>query len=131
MTRAADIELLPKPVQTFYAWFPFQGRISRSGFWLTYLLVVDPAAYGLHVMDAALGRMMPTTPLDIMLLGDASRLLATALVLWMTVSVFLRRAHDLGWSGHKWWLLIVPFVNVVVLWRLMFKAGIPDRAAID
>ena len=59
--------------------------------------------------------------------GGALILLCSLIALSFVVSLYVRRIHDIGKSA--WWLLLllVPFLNYVVVFYLLFKKGEASR----
>lgn len=94
-----------------HKYLQFNGRASRSEYWWFFLfsfLALQAAA----VLDAAIGVLL--------------FYFATALILALpTLSVCVRRLHDLDRSG--WWILIVliPFIGSLILLIWTVSEGNP------
>ena len=91
-----------------FAWFflSFRGRISRQEFWLGYaftivvMLLMIPLLKDLALLRPA-GRAVQREELMIaVLMGTA---IATAILLWPLLTLYVKRLHDLNVSG--WWLV--------------------------
>ena len=86
----------------------FQGRAQRSEYWffaLFYVLISILAA----ILDGILGTFNAETGIG------AFGLLVTLALLIPSISVGVRRLHDIGRSG--WWLLIglIPLIGWIIL----------------
>jgi len=78
----------------------FMERIGRWGF--TWRTMVSGGMIGLSRMLLSLAQMnAKATPLITILY-----LIVIACGAWMAVAAFVRRLHDLGWSG--WWVILAP-----------------------
>lgn len=96
----------------------FQGRAQRSEYWyfaLFYLLISIIAG----VIDALTGTFDESSGIGLM------GVIVTLALLIPSLSVSVRRLHDIGRTG--WWLLIglVPIIGIIVL--IVFAAT--DSAA--
>ncbi len=93
----------------------FEGRLGRWQYFLTSLLL------GIAVFAVAL------------LVGVASRSLggisflvviaAYIIAVPISISLSVRRAHDMNWSGWYVLFMLVPFVNFVFALIFLFKPG--------
>ena len=93
-----------------FAWFflSFRGRVSRQEFWLGYafilvvmLLIIPPLQDLSLALRKPLSRPWYRDELDLALL--LGRMTAYAIILWPLLTMYVKRLHDLGFSG--WWLL--------------------------
>ena len=80
----------------------FEGRASRKSFWMYWLIYVI-ASYAIGFIDVLIGSG-----------GTIAGLVWLALLL-PSISLNVRRLHDINRSG--WWLLlpIIPIIGVIVL----------------
>ena len=80
----------------------FEGRASRKSFWMYWLIYVI-ASYAIGFIDVLIGSG-----------GIIAGLVWLALLL-PSISLNVRRLHDINRSG--WWLLlpIIPIIGVIVL----------------
>lgn len=94
-----------------FSWFflSLRGRISRQEFLLGYcLLVVAILVLVPRLQDMSLSVRRPMSrgwyrdELELAL--ALPRLLVAATVVWPTTAIYVKRLHDLGFSG--WWLLL-------------------------
>lgn len=95
----------------------FEGRIGRWQYFLTSLLL------GVAVMVVAF--LVGTASRS---LGGMSFLLLIAayiFVIPLSISLSVRRAHDMNWSGWYVLFMLVPFVNFVFALIFLFKVGTP------
>ena len=100
------------------------GRASRSEYWwfVLFYLIVNTVTF---VIDSTLGTMVT---FDMGYVG----LIAFLALLLPTVSVSVRRLHDIGKSG--WWILlaIIPIVNfigifVIIVFTIMEGEEQPNQ----
>lgn len=98
----------------FKKYVTFVGRAPRSEYWYFYLFYVL-ALIGSLLMDSMINPQ----------LGEMSLLyLITALVLFLpSLSVAVRRLHDIDRSG--WWLLLLllPLIGAIVMIIWVCKGG--------
>lgn len=85
----------------------YNGRISRSQYWIGFLILVGVA----FVIGMVLGAMGAGNEPGAPSLLEA--LLNIALIP-LVFAVYIKRFHDLGKSGWFSLLLIVPLVNILV-----------------
>ena len=89
----------------------WDGRASRSEYWwfVLFILIVNIVTF---VIDSTLGTMVTY---DMGYVG----LIAFLALLLPTVSVSVRRLHDIGKSG--WWILlaIIPIVNFIGIFVIL------------
>ena len=91
----------------------FSGRASRSEYWYFILAVVLASVLG-AILDGALG-MVLLYPIAI--LGS----------ILPTVSVLVRRLHDVNKSGWWYWIQIIPFGGLVILYFCVTKGTEGDN----
>jgi uncharacterized membrane protein YhaH (DUF805 family) len=114
----------------FDKYVDFRGRATRREFWFTYLwLLIFNIALTLLCTPAwlsALGGMSASEMEDVsfLLMG-----LGWTSVVWIiynlviflpSLSLLVRRIHDMGWDGLWILMMLVPFVNVIFffIWTL-------------
>ena len=102
-----------------FAWFflSFKGRISRQEFWLGYALTIVVVLLLVpRMQDLMLAQGRPASgpwtrrELDTALL--LGKMLPYAVIAWPVLTLYVKRLHDLDFSG--WWLLGF-FVAVAVV----------------
>lgn len=99
--------------------FSFKGRLNRSRyFWRSLALALPNAClYALTViMGFSLG-------LEIMLVIMALSFMISAICFVSSLSLTVRRAHDLNKGGRYVWWLLLPVVNLFVMYKLLFVKG--------
>ena len=102
-------------------YFSFSGRIPRGTYWVKFVLpayVLNTIAGGLDVMVATRSAETGEATMGLFRLG------ASALLIWPSIAVALKRAHD---RNREWWFLLlglIPFVNLWVSAELGFMRGV-------
>lgn len=86
-----------------YVWFSFDGRISRSTYWLKYFL----PATGVYPLAFALDLIAGTFP--------AITIAVALFMIWPTFAAGAKRCHDRGHSGWFQMISVVPIVGGVWL----------------
>ena len=93
-----------------FAWFflSFRGRISRQEFWLGYvftlaiMLVIVPSLQDISLaLSRPAGRPWYRDEIEMALL--LGRTIASLIILWPLLALYVKRLHDLDFSG--WWLV--------------------------
>ena len=82
----------------------FSGRASRSEFWYHFLFlavggVITSLIHPILYLVFALGLMIPS------------------------ISVLVRRLHDIGKSGWFYWIILIPFVGAILMLVWVCKKG--------
>ena len=89
--------------------FTIEGRASRSEYWwFTLFLII--AQIGLTTIDLSLG-----TPLSLLILA----------MIPASITVMIRRLHDLGKSGWMWFIVIIPLIGALGLLYWFVSDGQP------
>lgn len=108
----------------------FSGRSSRKAFWL-FLLFSFIVSFILGIGDGLLAALFGIQPVIIppaitKFLGSRTilaigwlQLIYAVVICLPTLSVHVRRLHDIGRSGWWYWILLVPFVGIIVLFIFM------------
>jgi uncharacterized membrane protein YhaH (DUF805 family) len=111
-------EYVPPSSGQFY--FSPHGRISRSQYWLRFVLPVALIEIGLSVIAGASARSGHVVSAGIvyMLLG-----LFVVVAFWPNLAVLIKRAHDRDWPWPFILLLFVPLVQFWPLIELGFLRG--------
>jgi len=95
----------------------FEGRASRKEYWM-FVLFNLIFTFQAFVLDNALNQMFD------LIIGPSGRGIISALYTLAVVipglAVLVRRLHDVGQSG--WWILIgvIPLVNLIGVWLLLY-----------
>jgi len=87
---------LERSMNLFQLFFSFRGRVNRGKYWIAVFTYV--VAY-LIVLGIATGLGL-NNPLSIVLL-----IIAYIPLVISAISVYIRRLHDMDWSG--WWVLVL------------------------
>ncbi len=118
--RATQIYLVePEYVQPSFGEFYFSpnGRISRSQYWLRWFLPVMVIELVLVLLAAATQNSVAGVLFSV-LLG----LFALAII-WPSLAVLIKRAHDRDWPWPFILLFLVPIVSLWPLVELWFLRG--------
>lgn len=94
----------------------FSGRASRAEYWYFFLAVLL-----LNVVLTLLGLVFSES-----VLGDLMELLSSVFLLFVlipSISIGVRRLHDVNRSGWWYWLILVPLVGPLVLLYWAIQAG--------
>jgi uncharacterized membrane protein YhaH (DUF805 family) len=92
-------------------WFSFQGRISRSSFWLQHELPMT----GILLMALFLDTVLKA--------NGAVAGIVMLLSVWPNAATCVKRAHDRGRSGWFVILMAVPLLSIWPLIELYFLKG--------
>jgi len=90
--------------------FSFEGRASRSTYWLGFVVCFVLSAF----IEAAIGDGAPNG------FGAFFGMVATVLFLWIGLAISIKRYHDLGKAG--WWVL-VAFIPVIGIFWMILELG--------
>jgi uncharacterized membrane protein YhaH (DUF805 family) len=105
-----------KAMQPSFSEFLFsaKGRVSRSQFWLKWVLPYS-------IVTVALSWVLS------MLLEPTASLVVTSVylvvALWPSIAIYIKRSHDRGRSGWFILLLFVPILNIWALIEFLFLRG--------
>jgi len=101
--------------------FSFQGRISRSTYWLKYFLPYVGIYILMIVLDIVSGTFDVGS--DIGVFSGIFSLVA----IYPSLAISVKRCHDRDRSG--WFLLVglIPLVNIWLLVELGFLKGTPGK----
>ncbi len=107
--------------------FSFKGRIGIGTFFAATVSVIIVALMLLGLVIEN-GDLIPLT-------GDPNPLLVALLVapmviilgisIWMSLAIFTKRWHDIGWSGWMNLTLVIPLVGLI---SPLFLALLPGKA---
>jgi len=107
--------------------FSFSGRINRAKVWLGFLmaaLIMLVAGVGVLGLSVAAGEIDKRDFGPVTWTGFAAVML---LAYWMSFAIYVKRAHDRGWSGWFTLLLLVPLLSLWPLIELIFLSGDPGE----
>jgi uncharacterized membrane protein YhaH (DUF805 family) len=108
----------PQQLSLTHLFFSHRGRTNRAKYWLGSLLL--GVLYGIpYVIFESL--------------NPWAGQLAAFITIYPSIMLYIKRAHDLGRSGHFCWLLVIPVVNLVPTIMLGFFKGTagPNRFGPD
>lgn len=90
-------------------WFSFQGRATRSDYWLRTFLPIVVISIVLSIVDVVIGSFDGTTGVGVL------SLLFSVFSIWPSLAVSIKRLHDRDQSG--WWILIglIPLIGAIFL----------------
>lgn len=93
----------------------FSGRVGRMNFFIGLLVSV--------VLLTILKSLVDEFPGVLAIIFGIVTMVAAIWVVVFAISLYIRRLHDVGWSG--WWTLLtlVPLVNLVLFLILLFMPG--------
>jgi uncharacterized membrane protein YhaH (DUF805 family) len=94
--------------------FSAGGRVSRSQFWLKWVL---PYFIVSIVLSLIVGVALAPTPASVVM-G-----IYTLAALWPSLAIYIKRAHDRGRSGWFILLFLVPLLNLWPMIELLFLRG--------
>jgi len=103
--------------------FSFKGRLDLGTFWVAHFSVIIFAVVLLGLV-IEIGDLIPFT-------GDSNPLLVAPMVMilgvsmWMSLAIFTKRWHDIGWSGWMNLTLVIPLVGFI---SPLFLALLPGKA---
>jgi uncharacterized membrane protein YhaH (DUF805 family) len=108
----------PQGLSFTHLFISHNGRTNRAKYWLGNLLLWVMCTIALGIFEsihAGLG------------------LLPVLIMIYPSVMLFVKRAHDLDRSGHFCWLLLIPLVSIVPTIMLSFFKGTtgPNRFGPD
>jgi len=82
------------------------GRVSRRGYWIFTICV---AALYLVVLYATADTYFEPG-------GNLPHAILALVLLWPTIAMGIKRAHDRGWG---WWFIILAFVPIINIWPII------------
>ncbi|OGZ05099.1 MAG: hypothetical protein A2845_02135 [Candidatus Lloydbacteria bacterium RIFCSPHIGHO2_01_FULL_49_22] len=101
----------------------FQGRLSRWQYFLTSILLSLSILAVLFVSGLVLSLSLGTTTHSTGPVMFFVFILSYAIAIPLSISLVVRRAHDLNWSGWYALFFLIPFVNAVFALLFLFKKG--------
>ena len=113
----------------------FQGRLNRQLFFLTHMTLSSVYGYvwgliylvswlffGIALLGGDEEVAAAATAGGFVILAVFSALLSIPFI-WMYFSLYVKRAHDIGWTGWMVLLLFIPIVGLIFWILLLFKPG--------
>jgi uncharacterized membrane protein YhaH (DUF805 family) len=113
-----DAEYVQPSLGEFY--FSPHGRISRSQYWLKFVLpviAIEVVLIGLMGISAAAGSSGVVAVFSVVL-----TIFALA-VLWPSIAIIIKRVHDRDWPWPFILLFLVPIVSIWPLIEIWFLRG--------
>ena len=125
MTPTADemeSATTPGEMPWMQVWFSFEGRISRSTFWLKGLLPMYGTVILLSIVYGALsviGKQANNEALStaVHAIGVFALIIGAIFFFWIALAIYTKRWHDRGKSG--WWQLIAIIPYIGGLWSFI------------
>lgn len=93
------------------------GRTSRDDFWMTMIILII-ANFILGIVLTIIGSIIFLPVLFNLITSGISLITLIA-----TISLQIRRLHDVGISGNYAWLNIVPLIGQIILFLYFIKPG--------
>ena len=104
-----------RKVSLGYVWFSFEGRISRSTYWLWYFLPVLIISIGVSFVDTITGTFFfiaPEMPLGII------STVVSIFFLWPMIAAGAKRLHDRDQSGWYQLIYLIPIIGAI--WAFIY-----------
>jgi uncharacterized membrane protein YhaH (DUF805 family) len=96
--------------------FTFEGRLNRSRYFLTSIISGFIIGFLGSILAILLGLAHESLTFIVYLV-------MVVILVWINISVVVRRLHDLDRSGWFWLLQIIPLVNIGLAIYLLFFKG--------
>ena len=98
-------------------WFLFSvdGRAGIFHMWMAFLIYILGIPFFIWPMGIHSPNLWPLKVL--------AYFLCFVYMIWIYVTVGVKRCHDHGWSGQRLWLLYIPVVNIFMFWMLFIWPG--------
>jgi uncharacterized membrane protein YhaH (DUF805 family) len=112
--------------KVFRSYFIFQGRISRSGFWLRNLIFWPLLYVALIVVSIWFGENIQRNYIAENFTMTGNYILASfaAIFVWVWTCSEIQRWHDLNRSGWWYWVRIIPGIGAIcVMAKCGFQRG--------
>lgn len=104
----------------------FKGRASKSEFWYTYLAVAIANSVVSFVFGTILGVIIVVTGNDeLIFLSFFTYIPAIALYI-PVIAATVRRFHDIGYSGTRYFITLIPFAGFIIFLIDMCKDSDPN-----
>lgn len=102
--------------------FVFRGRAPRSEYWFFSLFVVL-MTIGADILGAVWGGRV----------GLAVKVIVNLVFFFASLSVYVRRLHDIDRSGWWYWLVLIPIIGWIILfvWLCIRGTRGPNRFGPD
>lgn len=96
----------------------FRGRIGRKHFILSVVIL-----YVTLLSSIGLMTLFEETIIFEITIFVIVWILFTLTITLFLISLFIRRLHDLGHSGWMFLTLLIPIINIIVFFSLIFSPG--------
>lgn len=107
-----------------YIMFSTKGRLNRRRYWLTSLLIMVVMSSIVAILGFSGQKIEPGSELPLINMVAFILLLGfNFLMIYVSVAMFIKRAHDRNRSGHFIWLMFIPIVNLWPAIELSFFKG--------
>ena len=104
-----------RKVSLGYVWFSFEGRISRSTYWLWYFLPVLIISISVSFVDTITGTFFfiaPEKPLGLI------STVVSIFFLWPMIAAGAKRLHDRDQSGWYQLIYLIPIIGAI--WAFIY-----------
>ena len=105
---------------THYA--DFKGRTSRKNFWLAFLGIMIISG----ILGFIVGLVVGSAGVDVDKASSAVSLLITLVIIIPTISMCVRRLHDINKSGLWYLVSFLPFVGSIILLIFYLKPSVDE-----
>ncbi len=108
----------------FSKYATFAGRASRSEYWFFYLFNIL-LEIGLLLLGLIIGAILGkgAGALGGMAVAYVLLCIYGLIAIIPSISVFVRRMHDIGRSGWWYWIALIPIVGAIVLLVFLVTGG--------
>ena len=90
--------------------FSFQGRMRRSHWWLTRLIVWS-LTVALLALSGALGLLTSNEDAAFAAIFSSPVMLLYPVVAWIDIAACVNRLHDTGITGWAYLMVLIPFIG--------------------
>lgn len=107
-----------------YIMFSTKGRLNRRRYWLTSLLITVVMSAVIMALGISHSTVVVVDRLPLTQMVAAILILGFwFLMIYVSIAMLIKRAHDRNKSGHFIWLLLIPIVFLWPVIELSFFKG--------
>jgi uncharacterized membrane protein YhaH (DUF805 family) len=116
-------EKMIEAVKEFFTHYAdFKGRTSRKNFWLAFLGIMIISG----ILGFIVGLVVGSAGVDVDKASSAVSLLITLVIIIPTISMCVRRLHDINKSGLWYLVSFLPFVGSIILLIFYLKPSVDE-----